>query len=181
MTRRNIEVKARLADPQAARAVAAARATRTPWTEEQTDVYFRVDASGEERVKLRTSSRHGAQLIRYRRPEASGVRTSDYSLSPLAPAEVALTAVSLGAPILTVTKTREVFLVDNVRVHLDRVEGLGDFLELEAMVDPDHDDARCRVQVDELLQALGVSELDLVRASYSDLLAAPGARALGPA
>ena len=76
------------------------------------------------------------------------------------------------APLVVVRKRRELWLLDNVRIHLDTVDGLGSFLELEAVVDAAHDEARCRARVHELLPAFGVAEADCVRASYSDLLRA---------
>ena len=79
---------------------------------------------------------------------------------------------ALGEPIVIVSKRREVFWIENVRVHLDSVDGLGDFLELEAVVDEQHDEATCRRQVDDLLVDLGIGPGDLIRASYSDLLLA---------
>lgn len=168
---KNIEVKAVMRDPARVRAVTAARATRGPEVETQVDTYYRVDASGEARLKVRDSSRHGLQRIRYHRPEVAGVRASEYELTPLTGPDDPRLA-DLGEPVLVVTKRREVFWVDNVRVHLDRVEGLGEYLELEAVVDATHDDARGFAQVEELLAAFGVGEADRVRASYSDLLAA---------
>lgn len=170
-TRRNIEIKARLQDPDSVRREALSRSTRGAARERQVDRYFVTDPRGEERVKLRESDRHGLQLIRYRRLETAGVRPSDYSLEVLEdPTDPRVTA--LGPPRLTVTKDREVIWVENVRVHLDRVEGLGSFLELEAVVDEDHDEALCRRRVDALLEAFGIEPGDLVRASYSDLLEA---------
>ena len=67
-------------------------------------------------------------------------------------------------------------LIDNVRVHLDQVDGLGTFLELEAVVDAAHDDAACRAQVDRIMQALGLGDADLIRASYAELLNAKNAK-----
>ena len=60
-------------------------------------------------------------------------------------------------PVAVVRKRREVLLLENVRIHLDEVDRLGTFLELEAVVDAAHDDAACRRQVAALLDALGLS------------------------
>jgi predicted adenylyl cyclase CyaB len=109
-------------------------------------------------------------MIHYHRPEAEAVRASDYQVTPVRDAQNAACLVPKGEPLVVVRKQREVLLIDNVRVHLDAVDGLGTFLELEAVVDATHDDARCRAQVDDILAALGVAAGDLIRASYSDLL-----------
>ena len=63
-------------------------------------------------------------------------------------------------------------MIDNVRIHLDDVDGLGTFLELEAVVDLAHDDDACRRQVAGLLDALGLATAVPIRASYGELLRA---------
>lgn len=170
---RNIEIKARVADLAAARAVAVALGGRPHVVEVQTDRYYALD--GGRRVKVRSIDGGGAELIDYRRPEASGVRASDYTVTPLAPGEG-----PSGAPVVTVRKRREVLLIDNVRVHLDEVDGLGTFLELEAVVDAAHDDVVCRQQVDRLTVALGLTDDDLIRSSYAELLGVLAARSSSP-
>ncbi len=190
---RNLEIKARLAglheesrglprdssldsNPpllRAARLVAARLATRAPVCEHQVDRYLQVAGpDGVERLKLRSIDGGPEVLIPYRRLETDGVRVSDYAL--LAPDDVRARALlaEQGEVLVTVEKRREVFLIDNVRVHLDEVEGLGTFLELEAMVDADHDEARCAESIAALLEAFGIGERDLLRASYAELLLA---------
>jgi predicted adenylyl cyclase CyaB len=167
---RNVEVKARLAGLDAARRVAETLGARFEWVDEQVDRYYQVGEGG--RVKLRTCGRAPAELIRYARPETAGVRASDYEVLPVRDAEAHACLVPKTPPVVVVRKRRELWLLDNVRIHLDAVDGLGTFLELEAVVDATHDDARCREQVHRLLPAFGVDEADCLRASYSDLLRA---------
>lgn len=163
---RNIEIKARVADLAAARAAALALGGRPHAVEVQTDRYYALD--GGRRVKVRSIDGGRRELIDYQRPEASGVRASDYTVTPLAAGEG-----PSGAPAVVVRKRREVLLIDNVRVHLDEVDGLGAFLELEAVVDATHDDATCRRQVARIMAALRLSERDLIRSSYAELLNRP--------
>ncbi len=163
---RNIEVKVRLADPDGARAAAIAAGARSASVEHQTDRYYRLD--GGRRVKLRTRDDGRAELIHYDRPESDGVRASDYEVTPVRDAGACL--VPGGEPVAVVRKRREVLRVDNVRIHLDEVEGLGSFLELEAVVDTTHDDAVCRAQVDALLGVLGLADAVPIRSSYGDLV-----------
>jgi predicted adenylyl cyclase CyaB len=165
---RNIEIKARVADLEPLRAVVQALGARPLATEEQTDRYYELD--GARRVKLRTIAGGRAEMIHYRRPEDEGVRASDYEVTSVRDDQAGACLVPKGEPLVVVRKRREIWLLDNVRVHLDTVEGLGRFLELEAVVDAEHDDAVCRGQVDRILAALEVSPGQLVRASYSDLL-----------
>ena len=97
------------------------------------DTYFRTRAG---RLKLRESSLSGGELIPYLRPDAGGARRSDYRVIPVddPPGVKALLTELLGVH-RVVVKQREIFLAGNVRIHLDRVEGLGTFLELEAVFD----------------------------------------------
>ena len=167
---RNVEAKARIADLDAARAAAGRAGARFVWADVQVDRYYELD--GGRRVKLRTCDRAPAELIRYDRPERAGVRTSEYTVSPVRDAEAEACLVPKGPPLVVVRKRRELWLVDNVRIHLDDVEGLGTFLELEAVVDAAHDEAACRTQAERLLAAFGLRESDCLRASYGDLLRA---------
>jgi predicted adenylyl cyclase CyaB len=168
--RANIEIKARCGDLDAARRVAHELATRYVGVDHQVDTYF-VTRSG--RLKLRESSLSGGQLIPYRRPDQAGPKRSDYQVIPVPlPVQAkALLSELLGVH-RVVEKQREIFLVDNVRIHLDRVAGLGHFLELEAVFDASAAaEARERAKVDTLMAALGVTADDLLATSYEALLA----------
>ena len=167
---RNVEVKARLDGLADARRTAERLGARLAWVDEQVDRYYQVGDGG--RVKLRTCGRAPAELIRYARPETAGVRASEYEVLPVRDPEAHACLVPKTPPVVVVWKTRELWLLDNVRIHLDTVERLGTFLELEAVVDLLHDEARCHAQVRALLSEFGLAERDCVRASYSDLLRA---------
>ena len=166
----NIEIKARCADLDAARSRAQRVATSRIGVDEQTDTYFRTRAG---RLKLRESSLSGGQLIPYLRSDAAQPRRSDYAVVPVAEpgALKHLLEQTLGVHRI-VRKRREIFLVDNVRIHLDRVEGLGDFVELEAVFDGgEAAEAAEHAKVNALLKELGVCEEDLLAHSYESLLA----------
>ena len=129
----NVEIKARCADLARAREVTASLATEHVGLDDQTDTYFCTRAG---RLKLRESSRSGAQLIAYRRPDLEGARRSDYVVLPVADPRLLkeMLREQLGVHVV-VHKTRDVWLYHEVRVHLDRVDSLGDFVELEAVFD----------------------------------------------
>ncbi len=165
---RNIEIKTRIADLDTTRAAAVALGAHHAVTEEQEDRYYELDSA--RRVKLRTVAGVRAELIQYRRPEDEGVRTSDYEVTTVRDEEAGACRVPKGPPLVVVRKRREVLLLDNVRIHLDVVESLGTFLELEAVVDDVHDEECCRRQVSDILRTLGLSEIDLLRVSYSDMV-----------
>ena len=165
---RNVEMKVRLDDLELARVAAVGVGARFAWVDTQVDRYYELD--GGRRVKLRTCGRAPAELIRYDRPETTGVRASEYEVLPVRDEQARACLVPKGEPLVVVRKRRELWLVDNVRIHLDTVDGLGTFLELEAVVDAVHDEAACRAAVYRLLAVFGVAEGDCLRASYSDLL-----------
>lgn len=167
--RANIEIKARCRDLAAARRVAERLATRRVGVDRQVDTYF-VTRRG--RLKLRVSSLSGGQLIPYLRPDASGPKRSDYQVVPVPdpPRLERLLAGILGVH-RVVRKRREIYLAGNVRIHLDEVEGLGSFLELEAVFDgSEAAEAAEREKVARLMEALGIAEADLLESSYEGLL-----------
>jgi predicted adenylyl cyclase CyaB len=166
----NLEIKAPVADPAVFRERARSLATETVGTDEQVDTYFRVPRG---RLKLRESSLSGAQLIPYVRPDDDGPRRADYQVLPVAdPVGLkALLEAMLGVHAV-VRKRREIWLAGNVRIHLDAVDGLGDFMELEAVFDgtpaAEADEQR---KVAWLMKELGVDAGELVATSYEALLA----------
>jgi adenylate cyclase class 2 len=165
----NLEIKARCADLEEARGRARRLATAHLGLDRQVDTYFRT-ARG--RLKLRESSLSGGQLVPYLRPDAGVPRRSDYRVVPVedAPSLRELLATILGVH-RVVRKEREIFLYQNVRIHLDRVEDLGSFLELEAVYDgaPEAEPAE-RAKLDFLMAELGVRAEDLVSDSYESLV-----------
>jgi adenylate cyclase class 2 len=166
---RNIELKARLHDLAAARNVAQRLATASLGIQQQTDTYFHCRRG---RLKLREITGQIAQLVSYERADQVDAKGSDYQLIDVpdpAALKHALSA-ALGVRIV-VAKRREIYLVDNVRVHLDEVAGLGEFLEFEAVLSPGRDDASGHQQLLELQAAFGIRPGDLLAVSYADLLA----------
>ena len=167
--RANIEIKAQCGDLAEARRTARALATEHVGVDRQVDTYF-TTRSG--RLKLRESSLSGGQLIPYLRPDQAGPKRSDYQVIPLpAPGETKRLLTALLDVHRVVEKEREIFLVDNVRIHLDRVAGLGEFVELEAVFDASAEaEPRERAKVDALMAKLGIAAEDLLEASYEGLL-----------
>ena len=166
----NIEIKARVRDLSALRHNAAQLAMGPSRILHQEDVFFRTPHG---RLKLRIFPDGSGQLIQYERPDTIHCKQSDYRIHETSdPASLrASLAAALGETI-TVTKKREVFLVGQTRVHLDEVEGLGSFMELEVVLRPDQDPEEGRSIATALMAKLGVRESDLVSCAYADLLAA---------
>jgi adenylate cyclase class 2 len=165
----NVEIKARCSDLEGARKRALDLATERVGLDRQVDTYFRTRAG---RLKLRESSLSGAQLVPYLRADRGAPRRSDYRVVPVAdPAGVkALLGEILGVSCV-VEKEREILLQANVRIHLDRVQGLGSFVELEAVFDgsPAAEIEQQR-RVERLMVALGVRAEDLVPVGYETLI-----------
>lgn len=173
---RNIELKARVASLPRVQEICREFAQFSAH-ERQTDTYF-VCQHG--RLKLRQRGEQPAQLVAYARPDQTTPRASDYWLVPVV--EPALIKEALAAALgvrVVVEKDRDVFLYRNVRIHLDRVAGLGDFLELEAVLGAGDDEQEATHLVAELAERLGVKPGDIVEYSYSDLLLSAAPSLLG--
>lgn len=165
--RRNIELKARIDSLEAARAVCRQFANLKA-EEHQTDTYFRCSQG---RLKLRERNPEPAQLVAYSRSDAAAPRASDYWLVPVLDPAALKAALSTALGVLVVVeKEREIFLYRNVRIHLDCVTGLGEFVEFEAVLSPGDDEPAAAALVAELAQRLVVDPHDRVDRSYSDLL-----------
>jgi adenylate cyclase len=165
---RNIELKARLDSLDAARATAARLATSQPGFETQIDTYF-VCRHG--RLKLREINGSRAQLVWYARSDRPDAKASDYRLVSVADPEPLKQALAAAwGTLIVVEKRREIYLYRNVRIHLDEVSGLGEFIEFEAVLGGGVDEAAGRAQVAWLQDEFRIAPADLLDGSYSDLL-----------
>ena len=170
--RRNIELKARCANLADAEATCRRLGARFRWTRRQTDTYFATAAG---RLKLRVEEPGGAVLVEYHRPDAPEARESRYRLTPVENPGEALAALSRRHGVVArVVKRRTLYVLGNVRIHLDRVEGLGDFIEFEAVL-PDEraDDAASRAAIARLVGEFAISREDLCPTSYCDMRGSP--------
>jgi adenylate cyclase, class 2 len=168
---RNLELKARDPDPAASLAAALALGAEDRGLLHQRDTYFAVPHG---RLKLRREDGR-AELIQYERPDAATACESRYRVVPVPDPdalEAALTA-ALGVD-MAVVKARRLLLWQGVRIHLDRVEGLGDFVELEAVAAPDSDLSAEAARVATLRAALAIEDDLLLAAGYRELLSRPG-------
>ncbi len=165
---RNIEIKARIDDIAALRARAAALADSGPEEIRQDDVFFHCDRG---RLKLRLFGAGAGELIFYRRADQPGPKESFYVRSPTAAPDSLREALALACGEAgRVSKQRTLFLVGRTRVHLDRVTGLGDFLELEVVLE-DGEAAEAGVrEAHDLMHRFGIGTDQLIDAAYVDLL-----------
>ena len=165
---RNLEAKFRLRDLHQARARAMAIGYSPRSELRQRDTFFRV-ASG--KLKLREEDLR-AMLIHYGREETDTLQLSNYEIVPIPEANKtrAMLADALGV-IAEVRKERVLLMRANVRLHLDRVEGLGEFGEIEALIADGDDPHASRAAVDETLAALQIDRNDLIDISYFEIAA----------
>ncbi|MGD9647983.1 MAG: class IV adenylate cyclase [Pirellulales bacterium] len=165
---RNIELKARLTNLEKAREIAASVATQRLGIEHQIDTYF---AAPRGRLKLRQTNGLSSTLIAYSRSDTAAARPSDYQLVPVAHPETLKQALAAALGIIgVVDKRREIYLVDNVRIHLDEVVGLGSFLEFEAVLAPGQDEAQGYERLATLQGAFGIDAATICTGSYRDLM-----------
>ena len=165
---RNIEIKARIEDIEKLAAKVAARADKGPFELFQDDTFFTCPNG---RLKLRTFSATEAELIFYRRPDQTGPKESVYSIAPVtAPDKIREVLSQAYGQTGRVIKHRTLFLIGRTRVHLDRVEGLGNFLELEVVLSEKEASEDGAAVADELLFKLGIQPENLIEGAYVDLL-----------
>jgi predicted adenylyl cyclase CyaB len=165
---RNVEIKARIASVEAMAPRVAALADRGPVEIEQDDTFFVCERG---RLKLRALSPTEGQLIFYRRANQAGPKESRFVISPTASPDTLRDALTLAyGSAGRVRKHRTLYLVGRTRVHLDRVESLGHFLELEVVLaEGESPDAGVK-EARALMTALGLADDQLIDGAYVDLL-----------
>lgn len=166
---RNIEIKARVADWTAMAGRAQRLADEGPWTIQQDDTFFNCPDG---RLKLRDFGNGNGELIFYRRPDQAGPGQSEYRITPTEDPDGLRTVLADALGVAgRVRKQRELYLTGRTRIHLDRVEGLGDFLELEVVLGNDESSRAGAAEARFLMEQLHIADEDLVDAAYVDLLA----------
>ena len=123
-------------------------------------------------MKLRAFSSTDGQLIFYQRPNQAGPKESFFLISPTASPDSLREALSLAyGQAGRVRKHRTLYLVGRTRVHLDRVENLGHFLELEVVLSEGESPERGVEEAHNLMSSLGITNVQLIEGAYVDLLA----------
>jgi predicted adenylyl cyclase CyaB len=166
----NVEIKAMCHDHEPIRRIMLEKNAVFVGLDHQVDTYFR---TGSGRLKLREGTIEN-NLIWYQRPDQAGPKTSNCILYKTEKGSILKDILDRTMGVLVVVdKEREIYFIDNIKIHLDRVKGLGTFLEIEAQSEADGLaqetlDRQCR----QLMEELGVRTEDLLSDSYSDLLMA---------
>lgn len=169
----NIEFKAELRDLPLARTIVISLGAQPKGTLVQTDTYYTPPAEPESSATVRLKKREtvGAptQWISYQRADSAAPRLSTFSI--LTEDEAAARYGPGPHPVrLVVRKSRELLMLGHIRIHLDTVEGLGTFIEFEAMVSPRQTHAACAEAVARLRSALAGALGEPIAVGYADLL-----------
>ncbi len=168
MKKLNVEIKARCQDQEKVRTYLKSHGANLMGMDHQIDTYFRANSG---RLKLREGNIEN-RLVHYNRVDQAGPKQSHVTLfeNPPGSSLKVLLTHALGV-LVVVDKKREIYFIDNVKFHVDRVEDLGSFVEIEAIGkegELEKLDQQCRHYLDEL----EIRPEDLLKNSYSDLLLA---------
>jgi len=165
---RNVEIKARIRDGSAMIALVENIADSGPEQLDQDDTFFNCPDG---RLKLRELTPCRGQLILYHRPDVSGPKTSTYVIAETAePSKMRQILATVLGEAGRVKKSRMLYMAGKTRIHIDNIEGLGSFLELEVVLD-DSDSVEYGQNIAEkLLCRLGVQPADLIKDAYVDML-----------
>ena len=167
---RNVEIKAKLSDFRRQHGRAAALADAGPEVVCQEDTFFHCSTG---RLKLRELGDGTGELIFYERPDAARPKPSDYVVSPTSDPGSLKAALSRALGVRgVVRKTRTVFIVGQARIHLDEVDGLGRFIELEVVLRPNQTPEQGTAVAEDLMAKLEIADGDLIEDAYIDLLGA---------
>jgi predicted adenylyl cyclase CyaB len=131
----------------------------------QEDIYYKVNNG---RLKLRIINRKTGNLIHYFRSNANGKKVSSYTISETnTPKELNKILSSLYGVLVKVKKVREITIINNVRIHVDKVIGLGNYLEIEIIF---NSITSAEKTMNGLIKGLELDEKKFIKVSYSDLL-----------
>lgn len=168
MEHRNVEIKARSIDFATQSLIATSIATEPPISLTQHDTFFHVPSG---RLKLRDFGNGRAELIQYCRPDTVGPKQSTYVRSPVSDPSTLKEALANSLGIRAVVKKRRnVFIAGQTRIHMDEVEGLGEFIELEVVLDAEQAESEGIAIAEEIMRTLAIAEEHLLACAYVDLL-----------
>jgi len=162
-----VEIKAKCQDLSMIKAILEKEGGIFLGQEEQTDIYFKITKG---RLKLRKGAKQ-SYLIYYKREDLQEIRPSHFELYPTAtPAKLEKVLRAAFEVLVEVKKIREVVWIQNIKFNLDNVEGLGTFIEIEAMTETPHEFAELKEKVQTFIEKFAIKKEEIQSYSYSDLL-----------
>ncbi len=166
MPMQNVEYKAELRDLTLARTIAASLGALSVDTLRQTDTYFRVPDA---KLKRRETEGQPTEWVFYNRAQRTQSKLSTFTLYPDGMARQRFGSTDLPVWIV-VKKIRELWTYQGVRIHLDQVEGLGSFIEFEALICPERSLEKAHELVEFLRQSLAPAMGEAIACGYAELL-----------
>ncbi len=164
----NVEIKAKVTDFEELGKLIEQLCSPNPIVLNQRDIYYDAENG---RLKLRIFSVNEGELIYYERQNIEGPKRSDYSIYKTTdPVKLNETLNSSLKVIGVVEKRRTVYLYGQTRIHLDEVNNLGNFIELEVVLKADQDFEEAISIAKEIIKTLGINDKDLIKGSYVDLI-----------
>jgi len=159
------EIKAKCPDPDKIKNILLSKSAFFKGIDHQIDTYFKVNNG---RLKLREGQIENT-LIHYKRKNIAGPKKSEVILyKPEVNASLKEVLIAANDVLVVVDKKRGIYFIDNVKFHIDQVEHLGSFVEIEAIGESDYDSlwAQCEMYI----KLFDIKDKDLIDCSYSDLL-----------
>jgi len=165
---RNVEIKAIASNFSKQKKIAESLSDKKPKTLKQEDYYFHIDKG---RLKLRVLSINKGELIYYERSDNTGPKLSTYQIYKTDTPNRLIDVLDSSYGIRNIVrKTRYLYFYKRTRIHLDTVDSLGEFIELEVVLGRNDDIKKGEEEAANLINRLDISDEDLVGASYIDLL-----------
>ncbi len=164
----NIEIKAKSNNHEKIREFLKSQPAEFKGVDHQIDTYFKVNSG---RLKLREGTIEN-YLIYYQRENKEGPKQSDVILFTSDPnSSLKSILVNANGVLAVVDKKREIYFIENVKFHIDTVQDLGTFVEIEA-IDEDGTIGKEKLleQCNEYVKLFDIAKSDLISVSYSDLL-----------
>jgi predicted adenylyl cyclase CyaB len=164
----NIEIKARVTDFDSLCRIAEQLSDTPRQVIPQVDTFFNCPQG---RLKLRELNPRRGQLVFYVRQDMPGPKHSDYQIfetsDPAGLKQILSQAFGVQG---VISKVRYLFMIGQTRLHLDDVQGLGKFMELEVVLYPGQMDADGQAIATDLMQKLDIRDEDLIDGAYLDLI-----------
>ncbi len=165
---RNVEIKAHVTDMASLKERAKSISTDGPFEISQEDTFFECSTG---RLKLRKFDDTRGELIFYQRPDKGGPKESFYLRSETSDPDTLRQSLEITYGMTgKVNKKRLLYLIGRTRVHLDKVEGLGEFMELEVVLAENDSTESGAAEAEKLMDQLGIASTALIEGSYFDLL-----------
>ncbi|CAG5133256.1 unnamed protein product [Candidula unifasciata] len=165
---RNVEIKAKVADLEDLKARARILAGDNGTLLEQEDTFFNVPSG---RLKLRQATGEKTMLIQYNRPDQQGPKLSDFNIAIVDDVESMKVLLTKALGIRgVVRKSRVLILLGQTRIHLDHVHDLGNFMELEVMLEDAQSVEDGHKIAEDIMSKLSIKKDDLVDCAYMDMI-----------